>query len=235
MGVFVFPPGGGGGSISPTNLLSADADSSVGSAVVADNGSSIEVTVPAEASGIKNQLSTVPDFKVWDTGITVGGLLGLEVGVRVTNLVVPSGTNAEVILIFGLAFASAAAFDRTATDAVIGWIRIGNNGGNNTTHNVGTTRDNLTCGTGSNIGTVDSSQLRFRLRRDARRSTWFLETLDTSPGTDDERIGQFTDTLTETDSVYVFVGIGRTDVNATTPQISFQLDYLPPGADWSET
>jgi hypothetical protein len=232
--------GGGGQSgtlvAQPVQLLSAGADSTVGSATWTDSGNVQQITVPAEATGIKNQISTQPDFKVWQIAdTTVADLKGKEVGLRLSNFTLPSGSNAEILITFGIAFDTTAAFTRSTVTSQQGWIRIGNNGGANTVNHVGTTYDNQSMGVGTNIGTVDSAQLRFRVLRDGRRTTWFLETLDTSPGTDDERLGQKTDTLTDSENVYVFIGISRTDVNATTPQVSFEAEFLPATADWSET
>ena len=39
--------------------------------------------------------------------------------------------------------------------------------------------------------------------------------------------------LTGAERGNLFKIMGRTDVNATTPTVSLQLDYLPPTADWS--
>jgi len=229
--LFAFPDSGGG-AVSPVVLTYAGADAVTGSASVSDSAGVMTATVPSGSA--HSALSDLPDFIVWDTGYTVADLRGRPYGLRASSVAGPVGSGAQIALVYGFAFATSTAVTRSSDESIWAEQNIGYSTDANTRSRCTVRRDNQTLAAGTILDSHTESRLIVFPESDDKVGSWIAR-FNAGTSVSNEAIGSNTTAMTSTLKVLAFFAFGLTGTEASAQDASVHLEFMPPGADWSDS
>ncbi len=199
----------------------------VGGLTYVDVGGGIgRVTAPA--GGAMTTPATAPGFLWWDTGYTVADLLDRYTGVRLSNVSIPVGTSADVVLGTGLLF-KASGTPTISDDFIWAQNNFGLAAAANTTAEVVTRRSSNGIISFATVADFDHSDLMLRMQSVGNERETFVGHF---AGAAARTVHTSVDStaITDTHKVYGIVIVGRSAVEASPIDVDFMFEFIPPGA-----
>ena len=185
----------------------------------------IQTTVPAGSAMSVGH--SAPGYIAFDTGLTVADVLDRYIGVRLSSVDVPGGSGANVVLGVGLVY-SGGVLSPVSDSYIWGKVAFGSQTDANQDVAVMTRKKANSLAIGDRVPNFTKADLAIRHHGVGdTRATFVMHTTAASQ----TNVRTTTDAQAEalTDKLYMIVFVGRSATTSGPSDVTFALDFLPPG------